>query len=297
MRKRELNKLARECFDKHVHQLAPGETTHCDHEGCPAGEDTRGRLYLTRKVNPEQLVVWYCHNCSEGGAFSTSGKHRMLPNTKPTKGGDCQYILDVITRSVDITQFPPITHAQNNWLGNMCSKHVSMYYPPGAILYDPMDGGLVFPIWTPDEAQGSTPFPMAMQKRYHRDFGPKCITTKANDSVTVRQYLGGEFRPEPVVIVEDVLSGHHITQDTGMGAYVLFGNHMDISELVEHKHIFRNGVLVWLDNDNEQVLENSRKITKRAEMLGIPARRVSVHDEPKLINRDGIMDILGKAWL
>jgi hypothetical protein len=296
MRKRELNKIARDCFNEHIKSLAPGETSHCNHEGCPAGEDTRGRLYFTRKNNPTELVVWFCHNCTEGGAFNTTGRAKLAPRSKPTKGNELQHIMDVMRRSVDVTKLVghPLTLDQQRWLNAGQPMWYWAYYPEDTILYDPVDQSIVFPIWTTNPEQDTMPLPLAIQKRYHREYGPKCITTKANEGVSVRTFLsvgGGEGKP--VVVVEDMLSGLRIVRDTGYTAYVLFGNHMDMTEMVQHKDKFKDGLIVWLDNDNDQVLENAAKIHKRAEMLGLKTTRVDVKEEPKGLTIPALQCILG----
>ena len=299
MRKRDLNKQARDIFNEHIKTLAPGETAHCNHDGCPAGEDTRSRLYFTRKSNPVELVVYFCHNCTEGGAFSTSGRAKLEPRSTAAKGNELQHIMDVMGRSVDVTKLAgsPLTIEQTCWITAgqpMC--HWS-YYPEDFILFDPMDRSLVFPIWTTNPEQGDSPWPLAIQKRYHREYGPKCITTKANDAVTVRTFVRPAVKhpANPVVVVEDMLSAYRVVKDAGHVAYVLFGNHMDMSELVEHRDEFSNGVTVWLDNDNDQVLENALKIHKRAQMLGLPTNLIQGVLEPKKLTPPALRYMLGVA--
>lgn len=287
-----MNAEARALFEKHVKSLAPTQTGRCNHEGCPAGEDTRQRMYFTRKTIPENLVVWYCHNCTEGGAFKTVGKGRLAPCPMPglpamSTEQTTQYISDVMARSVDINTKPKqMTRQQREWLYPF--KEVS--YPNGRILFDPMDHSLVFPISTVSQENRGALYltPDAMQKRYHRDHGPKCITTKANEDVRVRSEMwpvtGGsaiDAGIEPVVVVEDALSGIRLNMDTGMRSYVLYGAHMDITEMVEYKNIFEQGVIVWLDNDNDKVTENSMAIEQRFKMLGVNVIRVSGEGEAK----------------
>lgn len=298
MRKRELNKGARECFNEHIKTLAPGETAHCNHDGCPAGEDTRGRLYFTRKSNPVDLVVWFCHNCTEGGAFNTNGRTTLEPHSYAKSGDELQHIMDVMARSVDVTNLigPPLTIDQERWLNTTQPVCHWAYYPDDFILFDPMDQSLVFPIWTTDPEQDAAPVPLAIQKRYHREYGPKCITTKANDAVTVRMFVRPGYTTvagTPIVVVEDMLSAYRVVKDAGHVAYVLFGNHMDMSELVEHRDEFINGVTVWLDNDNDQVLENALKIYKRAQMLGLPTTRIVGVPEPKKLTPPALRAMLG----
>jgi hypothetical protein len=44
--------------------LSVGDQTNLNHQDCPAGQDTKKRLYV-RRTN--EGYVWYCHHCSQGG--------------------------------------------------------------------------------------------------------------------------------------------------------------------------------------------------------------------------------------
>lgn len=60
--------------------MLPGDTIRMNHQDCPAGEDTRGRLYVTRFENSNKLG-WYCHNCSQGGGFNSFTSDRDIYRT------------------------------------------------------------------------------------------------------------------------------------------------------------------------------------------------------------------------
>lgn len=270
-------------YDEYIVRLDVNQTKSCNHYGCPAGEDHKGRLYFTRKDKPTDIVVWFCHNCAEGGAIKT---RFTLSDTKGSAGkttkDETRYIADVLARSVDITSKEGchITTVQDKWLMNHAATSPQGYYPRGQVLLDPMDGSLVFPICAPEARDVPVPSqPNAMQKRFHRTYGPKCVTTKATGEVKVREFFGG--LNGPVVIVEDKLSAIRLLMDTDTRSYVLFGSSMDISELVEYKDQFMAGVIVWLDNDNAQVIGNSHKIASLCRMLGIPVAHIDKIPEPK----------------
>lgn len=54
--------------------LEDGKLTHVNHEGCPAGTDTKRRLYVRREG---KLIKAHCHNCGNSGVY----------DIRPGKGG------------------------------------------------------------------------------------------------------------------------------------------------------------------------------------------------------------------
>lgn len=56
-------------FYKAAHGLPAGEQVRINHEQCPAGEDTRQRLFVKRKQ--DDAVLAYCHNCGGWGIFGS----------------------------------------------------------------------------------------------------------------------------------------------------------------------------------------------------------------------------------
>jgi hypothetical protein len=84
--------------------LRPGEQTRINHVDCPAGRDTRGRLYIKRK--DDNTLLAYCHNCGEYG-ISSSNKTRairdlLIENEVAQRDGAGELLLpDDIERNID----------------------------------------------------------------------------------------------------------------------------------------------------------------------------------------------------
>ena len=49
--------------------LQPGDKVRVNHVDCTAGEDTRRRLYIERSDSDPCTLVYWCHNCQDGGAI------------------------------------------------------------------------------------------------------------------------------------------------------------------------------------------------------------------------------------
>ena len=60
-----------------LHQAPDSGTVRVNHDECPAGQDTRRRLYVTRKEDGN--VIAYCHNCSNSGFHSSASRFRRNP--------------------------------------------------------------------------------------------------------------------------------------------------------------------------------------------------------------------------
>lgn len=279
--------------------LAPGETVRQDHFACPAGDDHRKRLYFTRGKKPDSVILWYCHNCGGGGAFPLKG-HALHLGIRPiTKTNDnTDYIKSVLENYIPLNSVDAVY--------NNCPTHVSKWlfsdsdswgWPEGLIGYDPLEQAVVFSIYNDYAASHVKDIPDAIQHRYFRDRGPKCITTKRNTDTHVHMFIAPYDREgDTVVIVEDMLSALKVwvePSNLDKGVYCMFGSNMELSELVALKNSGVNNVVVWLDNDNEQVKKNARTITQRASNLGLKTRLIDTFVEPKRLASETLGKILG----
>ena len=68
--------MIRKFIDEYSDELSENETIRINHDGCPAGTDTRRRLYITKKP---QVILGYCHNCQQSAARYIAAKDRFKP--------------------------------------------------------------------------------------------------------------------------------------------------------------------------------------------------------------------------
>lgn len=59
-------------------------TSRRNHEDCPAGKDTKRRLYTTLK--DDGSIVAYCHNCGSAGSTSSTGPRVRRSSSVPVMG-------------------------------------------------------------------------------------------------------------------------------------------------------------------------------------------------------------------
>lgn len=88
-------------YDSDIKGLAEGQQIHVNHINCPAGSDTKKRLYLKR-AKDGAVVLGYCHHCSTKGVL-------RLKSNRPIKS------LSILRKEIaheveqDKTWIPPLT--------------------------------------------------------------------------------------------------------------------------------------------------------------------------------------------
>jgi translation initiation factor 2 beta subunit (eIF-2beta)/eIF-5 len=306
------DKAARQQFMSEGIEIKPGETVHVNHNDCPAGEDTRERLYYTRCHKPTHMVMYYCHNCGTGGSFHTGKRATFaIDFKKPEPKNELKKHtpawmkciwdegLDLFERKVRNTQVPTVVV---DWLFTG-RPAADAFFPPDTIKYHPMHECLLFGAW-PEGRYPSGP-PDIIQQRFFRNGGPKCLTHKAFSKDKARNYVAGAT-PKWCVIVEDMLSQYRVldavTKDKRMNemqaaAYCLMGNTCTIEELLWLKQQGIEHLYVWLDNDNEIVLRNAELIARRAATLGMKSNLITHYTDPKYYGYRELIEYLAETPL
>lgn len=318
--KRELNEQARRLFSEAstARSAANRASFRVNHRDCPAGEDTRKRLYFkfTDKEYDRNLVLWYCHNCGNGGLF----KHDKFSGTQvvldPIEEGNCEedktktYGSSVWTRAVRIGEEFAIGERRR-----LPKNHVTYLVRSGwepadqaylaiansHVKYDPYEDQLVFAL-RKDMAKGlaSAPseFLSAIQVRANRQGQPKCLTIKFSDDSLVNTMVyapwSGKPHKKPIVVVEDMMSGIKLAY-SGYKAFVLCGSHMSSREFMAYPALLKSDLVVWLDNDNDQVCKSAEYISRLHSTLtgGAHSSRVILnHSDPKHYPAQSIRHIL-----
>ena len=275
-----LNKLAREIYGDT--RLRPGDS-YSDNHGpeCPAGEDTRYRLYFKRCEHPSSVVLWYCHNCQMGGSFrqAVTGPGSSIPLTPRSDEARIHRYLSECEKLDDNVARDLLTAEQYDWVTTKGNNPLWDNGGTFALQYHPADRAFVFPVWNdkPDRIYK----PLALQRRFVNPYsGPKCLTMKENDSVQVWNFHKGSTESGgELVIVEDMLSFLAILRQMrddvtlrDRSALCLFGAHLSLPLLVYLKNTYDlHTVLVMLDNDNDHILTERNRICQRALNLGMKA--------------------------
>lgn len=238
--------------------IAPASagTTHANHENCPAGTDTKRRLYVTRKE--DGCVVAYCHNCGCSGAnkstsrFRNSGTRKALDQQPEKLVMPSQYTFDP-------EEFPPIMEEY------LKRYHIDLTTAREyGIGYDAETGSIITTKW--DQHLNLVQF---QTRKLVPDGGPKYMTYKEKGAYTHSPVipLHSHRYEGTCVIVEDMLSAICCAKQ-GIPAIPLFGTHCPDEVYIDIKDRGISTIIVWLDNDNDTVIKCTNNIVRKGKLLG-----------------------------
>jgi len=267
-----------------INTVYPGATVRISHLSCPAGKDTRNRLYLKAPTKPGNVLLWYCHNCGEGGAFKTTPHPAGVASIPTFKASREANIGSIMACGIPITAEVYLETKVHNYLSPRLSWCATSSVPEmlevARIVYNPAEQTLLWPA-------GGTGLDLPLGACQERKLvtpliGPKVITHKQNEHVRLGRLMQNNENNGTVVIVEDWLSAMAIFWSTpATAAYCLYGTHCTVDDLLSLKGRGYRDLVVWLDNDMELVKEKARQIAKRATLLGMGARLDLLSADPK----------------
>lgn len=213
--------------------MSIGEQVHVNHDNCPAGVDTKRRLYIK---NTSTAVLAYCHHCNG---------HYVKPKGKRTLA---EVEEEVVSTAPTVDQdIPPDTTFDWNefsvdariWLLNTHLVKSTAYLRK--IGYSPSWDRLILPVVN----NGNI---VLWQGRKLSGAGPKYVTH--GDKSVVAIYQSQNFRAaSTVVLTEDIVSAMRVAQDTGCDAIALLGTSLSDRVLSYLQYANYKRVLVWMDND------------------------------------------------
>jgi hypothetical protein len=182
-----------------------GQTIRIDHSDCPAGEDTRRRLYLTRPAGSPNVVLAYCHNCQESGVQRGEfDKYRdyVAPSTE-------MGVLHIPFQEPSGLEWDPDNWpiAATSWrvLKGLGSNNVRQ----ARIAYDPTTHRIYIPMYdyiNTDAEPTKHSTLIGYQLRHIEGVGPKYLTA-LKDSSTKPFTRIGPLISKYCVLVEDLASG------------------------------------------------------------------------------------------
>lgn len=228
------------------------EQVRVNHEGCPAGEDTRRRLYV-KKVSGG--LIAYCHNCGDHGyvrrdAYGIKeieswleGEKKKIEEITPF------YELPSDLLWPDRITYWPMRARMHIGVafdyrtfadpGNALIQRTYAAQDSGSIL-----NGMVYTINRDDDGNI-----IGYQTRWCEDGAPKNIRSYGDKQFILKSRDG--FKTRVTFIVEDVLSGVALAHDYPMATVVaLCGTHLSMTERVAAEIRGKEMVVVYLDPDD-----------------------------------------------
>ena len=280
-----------------------GEQVNVNHADCPAGTDTKRRLYVKRIERGK--VVAYCHHCGGRGLASPSRGDRnplyssdallaRLPGVLPEGGGAYGVAQRSIRRADKGSQVPkqkagPSGRASFNraewpveaivWLNRFgIEDHWKWYYEPGL-------GRLCY---TVRDIKGQ---PVLKCCRALNGEPKKYLNFKEDfKDQSPRGYLG--FKTDVLVITEDILSAQKCV-DAGYSAFPMLSTTVKDSDLLHLTEEFKHGIIiVWTDNDNTDVRLKRNKLKDSLSLLGVSNKTIKDYKDPKYYSVKEIKEIV-----
>lgn len=239
-----------------------GEQIRINHEDCPAGTDTKQRLYIKIPEDNSNLIIGYCHNCGEHGTMIDSNRryHSTSPRTASQKDEKLRIPDDA---EFDIDKWPGPATAwvyQYGFTSDDLKKFGWAYLPNQHRVLIPICPGVVY------EPSSYTESGYQLRRIVNNPKIPKYTTAK-NCEVVLWSRLTDHTPGKTIVICEDALSAKKIDL-TDMRGLPLLGTHASKEDLFNlSKRSNRAPIVVWLDNDSEVVSKKAKEIAKFLSMV------------------------------
>lgn len=268
--------------------LAPASpgTTRYNHEDCPAGMDTKRRLYVTKKEDGSVLA--YCHNCGRSGVCGSPRSYRgdylrKTPAAVTEVEGLCMdHFID------DYYSWPPEA------VGFM--KKVRMgsrgYIDKWKIMYNATSKRVVIPTYDVDTGE----LVMFQERAVYPGQEPKYLTYREPgrdyNQPTIHTLDKGKDVNQ-ALIVEDQISAMRCAEiGIWQGHAIPLHTSKASDELLVKIARDYDKVGVWLDNDGVHVNRNRDEIARSLKGMGLQVIVIYNHPQPKDLRSNKLAEIL-----
>ena len=287
------DRLSRSVFDGLEGQLEVNKQTAVNHVNCPAGKDTRQRLYIKRIG--ASAFIGHCFNCGQSGYKFSNKTHRAD---------------DLIGHRLKKEHFDQVRKIKSIILTDDFPLHVQEYLlkyhvtPEEALKelgyrYVQSIDGLYMPLYQDVSFSASSPSRFQIRemgdKRARYTTHGKCDAGLMFGLVSSRPSLA-----RGLVIVEDQISAYRVYRDSGVkttDALALLGTNLPTPALGCIKLRGPSKILVWLDNDVAGQIGSVKIRDTLAPVL--PNAKISVvtdMPQPKSLTPEKLKETLEK-WM
>jgi hypothetical protein len=211
-----------------------GEQVHVNHEGCPAGEDKKRRLYIKRT---DKGLVAYCHHCCEHGFVIENDHSRLSSWVASTKA------VKPVAAKKYVPVLGPLSMQGLWWLTKYsCTKGFALDHSFSGI------------------ADDNNKVALKLYNHNNEHFGwqvrnlveePKYITCLYNDTSDAAWFIrpGNTFKT--LVITEDYLSAYRVSMDAPYDVHsvALLKTSLSDKTLLTICNFNFQRIVVWLDPD------------------------------------------------
>lgn len=292
--------------------------THINHQDCPAGSDTKKRLYIT-VTDDNTMVLAFCHHCSQRGAY-------RLSNLKgwPPKVGN-ENLAVVLSGGEDR---PNALEEQESAEKYLWEKRVKHYWEDATPMWDMYKDNLtvfngmnrlLYPLRYFSDKDLRT---LADKNFYHMRATDQFVTiprlgeeglvgldirfpTASESSIKWKRILKGDSvtttpgrmviynsqQRSNAVICEDLISAMKIDM-SGYAAVAITGSTLSTDDCLKLSMLY-DTVVVWLDNDSDYIASQATAICAK---LNVFMEKVHIirkpFKDPKHYSCDAIQEII-----
>ena len=245
-----------------------GEEVSINHTECPAGEDTRSRLYIRRL--PDNRIVGYCHNCGMGGSAKAGIRPVHRRSERPSKASDREGVYLPPDLVLKTSLWP--SHAVSWPLKYGITRSDLEKYRLG---YSPRLDRVVIPVYNSEwdllgyqtrRLSGTDPLPKYLSRK-----------PRGQSLVFRTSEAGGN---SIVCLVEDALSAIKVSKVAGVDGLACLGTHVSKEQLAVLCKQYTT-IVIFLDNDNAQVKKKQRQLFQQCSLLFEGVKVVHGSKDPK----------------
>lgn len=234
--------------------LEIGEQVHINHKDCPAGQDTKRRLYIKRgDEDGNDVILAYCQHCSRSGAYRKPYARSIRPKKE-------------VTGTNELSNGTLPSDCTGDWeewplRGRLWLLHGGISECDGrkyGLTYSPKHDRVVLPVYNTSSGKLK-----GYQMRSLNEVDkPKYLTEVFEKPF----YWYSGHVSDTLVIVEDILSAIRVSKYHSSIAVLSSGMSDDVYSIIG-KSKYTN-FIVYLDNDNAQVKKSQLKIANKLKLLG-----------------------------
>lgn len=280
-------------------KIVSNNTIRLNHDCCPAGEDTKHRLYITCPTDKPWILLAYCHNCGNRGVANIDGGIGVKIWDKVDAPKLPVFQADKFP--YHLVQDCKHHHHVSNFL-SFKAPHLDIKGLP--IYHNPIDDTLVIPMLADWENIDSAYLAYLERKLVSRSIEGQGHAhhrwTQHKTADDFNKFIWKMNTPKPdsshVIICEDVLSALNIANNTSYTAYCLCGTNLNIVDALAIRKAALK-VVVWLDNDSNIVVDKAVKYKALFDSMNVDCVRVSRQLDPKYFSAEGIYNAITEASL
>ena len=275
---------------EHTNLQPIGRQIRINHADCPAGRDTKRRLYIKRKDNGKLYL--YCQHCSTGLVYHLRyGRYRQkvaedsqnnrqeLRDNPATNANDRASVYQEWAGRLTRGTLGSCSAAAREWIGRV--KLSSEHMERRGLIYDTVDNRLSIPIVEGDAMVG--------HQWRHFDRKPKYLTVYFDEDKPLHWL--NQHQSKHLFVCEDILSSWVINQRYDVVALLTT---QVKSAKIHHIASRYNSFVVWLDSDNAHVKKAESKLSRQLEKYG-NVNIIRTGDDPKYYTIGDITCLLENA--